>query len=834
MKCPVWKRLKGGTVLTAMLLFAGCASLQPSAEEPGTAAKADESKYKPYDNVITAGAESDEGLFTVHKVEDKYYYEIPDSLLNQEILLVSRIAGTQNDLSFGGAGMKARSQQVVRWQKKNSKILLRHVSYENIADENNPIYKSVRNNNYEPVVHSFDIEALGEDSTSGTGTKVIDVTDFYTSDIPLISGLSKAQRKEFQVRRLDQSRSFIDSIRAYPRNVETRHILTYDSNNPPDDPSTSTISLEMNQSMILLPETPMKKRSLDKRVGYFSIDQTQYGGERHKADKKQFITRYELVPEDKEAYLDGELVEPVEPIVYYIDPATPQRWRSYIKQGVEDWQEAFEAAGFKNAIIAKDPPDEEEDPDFSPEDVRYSVIRYIANDIPNAMGPHVHDPRTGQILESDILWYHNVMNLLRNWYFVQTAAANPEARSIQFEDEVMGELIRFVSSHEVGHTLGLPHNWGASHAFPVDSLRSPSFTATHGTAPSIMDYARFNYIAQPGDGVDNFHPAIGEYDKWSIKWGYSWFPDSMSDREREAQLNGWTRERAGDPLYFYGRQTAGKIDPRSQNEDLGHDAMKASRLGLANLERVTDNLLEWTQREGANFEELEELYDNVLTQWSRYMGHVTKNVGGVYENFKTYNQEGAVYEFVSRDTQKRAVDFLEEHAFVTPEWMLNEEILGRINQSTVVENVRSAQAGVLNDLTNPQRLARLIEMEVRSAGEPYDAFEMMDDLRESIWSELNRSTAIDIPRRNLQRAYIERMEYLMTEELSDISGEMKEYYGWTDVDVSQSDIRPLVRNQLELLLAEVRQSRNQVNDRATRAHLSDVQSRIEHILDPNE
>ncbi len=819
-------------LLTVMLLFAGCASLQPSAEEPVVTAETDDSEHKPYDNVITAEAKSDEGLFTVHKVEDKYYYEIPDSLLNREILLVSRIAGTQNDLSFGGAGMKARSQQVVRWQKKDSKILLRHVSYENIADENNPIYTSVRNNNYEPVVHSFDIEALGEDSASGTS--VIEVTDFYTSDVPLISGLSKEQRKEFQVRRLDKSRSFVDSIRAYPKNVENRHILTYDSNNPPDDASTGTISLEMNQSMILLPESQMEKRSVDKRVGYYSIDQTQYGGERHKADKKQFITRYDLVPEDKEAYLDGELVEPVEPIVYYIDPATPERWRSYIKQGVEDWQEAFKAAGFKNAIIARDPPSEEEDPEFTPEDVRYSVIRYIANDISNAMGPHVHDPRTGQILESDILWYHNVMNLLRNWYFVQTAAANPEARSIQFEDEVMGELIRFVSSHEVGHTLGLPHNWGSSHAFPVDSLRSPSFTATHGTAPSIMDYARFNYIAQPGDGVEQFHPAIGEYDKWSIKWGYSWFPESMSDQEREAQLNEWTRERSGDPVYFYGRQTVGKIDPRSQNEDLGNDAMKASRLGLANLERITSNLLEWTEREGADFEELEELYDNVLTQWSRYMGHVTKNVGGVYENPKTYNQEGAVYEFVSRDTQKRAVDFLAEHAFVTPEWMLNEEILGRINQSTVVENMRSAQAGVLNDLTNPQRIARLVEMEVRSAGEPYDAFEMMDDLRESIWSELDRSTAIDVHRRNLQRAYIERMEYLMTEELSDIPGEMKEYYGWTDVDVSQSDIRPIVRNQLELLLADVRQSRNQVNDRATRAHLSDAQSRIEHILEPND
>lgn len=819
-------------LLISVALLAGCSMLRETAKEPAPSKEDDkERQYKPYDKIITDKAKTDEGLFTVHKVKEKYYFEIPDTLLEQEMLLVSRIAGTQNDLSFGGAGMKVRSQQVVRWQKKNNKILLRHVSHESIADENNPIYKSVQNNNYEPVVQSFDIETLGRDSASGS--KVIDVTDFYTSDVPLISGLDKEQRKEFEVRRLDDDRSFIDSIRTYPKNVETRHILTYDSNNPPDDASTGTISLEMNQSMILLPEEKMTKRAIDNRVGYFSIDQVEYGGERHKANKKQFVTRYELVPRDKEAYMNGELVEPVEPIVYYIDPATPGRWRSYIKQGVKDWQEAFETAGFKNAIIAKDPPTEKENPAWSPEDVRYSVIRYIANDIPNAQGPHVHDPRTGQILESDILWYHNVMNLLRNWYFVQTAAANPDARSVQFKDEVMGELIRFVSSHEVGHTLGLPHNWGSSYAYPVDSLRSPTFTATHGTAPSIMDYARFNYIAQPGDGVTNFHPAIGEYDKWAIKWGYTWFPEDMSQKEREAKLNEWTRERADDPVYFYGRQTGNKIDPRSQNEDLGNNAMKAGKLGLANLERITDNLVEWTKRDGADFDELQELYNSIVSQWNRYMGHVTKNVGGVYENYKTYNQEGAVYESVPEETQQRAMEFLSDHAFVTPEWILNKDILNRINQSTVVDNIRGVQVWVLNDLTEPQRLARLIEFDVRNSGDTYTAFEMMDDVRNSIWSEIDQNTRIDVHRRNLQRAYIERMEYLMTEELPDMSAEMKKYHGWTDVDVSQSDIRPIVRNQLEILLADVRQTQNQVNDRATRAHLSDAQSRIENILDPD-
>jgi hypothetical protein len=833
MKNSVFRQLQPCALfMLSVLLFAACASTNKTAQKSAASDQQSQKddKYKPYDEVITDEAQTDEGLFTVHKVDGNYFYEVPDSLLDKEMLLVSRIAGTQNNLSFGGAGMKAKSQQVIHWQKKDDKILLRHVSHESIADENSSIYKSVKNNNFEPVVQSFDIETVRKDSAHNT--KVIDVTKFFTSDVPLISGLSKSQRTEFEVRRLDGGRSFIDSIRTYPKNVEARHILTYDSNNPPDDGATGTLSLEMNQSMILLPDEPMQKRAVDNRVGYFSIEQIKYGGERHKAEDKQFATRYKLVPKDKEAYLDGELVEPVEPIVYYIDPATPQKWRSYIKQGVEDWQKAFEAAGFKNAIIAKDPPTEEEDPAFSPEDVRYSVIRYIANEIPNAQGPHVHDPRTGQILESDVLWYHNVMNLLRNWYFVQTAAANPKARSVQFEDEVMGDLVRFVSSHEIGHTLGLPHNWGSSYAYPVDSLRSPSFTSTHGTSPSIMDYARFNYIAQPGDGVEDFHPAIGKYDKWSIKWGYSWFPEQMSQAEREAQLNEWTRERADDPAYFYGRQTGNKIDPRSQNEDLGNNAMEASKLGLANLERITGNLMEWTERDEANYEELQELYGNIISQWSRYMGHVTKNVGGVYENYKTYSQEGPVYEAVPEETQQEAIDFLSDNAFKISEWMLDDEILSRINQSTVVDNMRGAQVQVLNDLTDPQRLARLIEFESRTTEDTYTAFEMMDDLRSSIWSEVDNNASIYVHRRNLQRAYIERMNHLMNEELPEIPSGYKEYYGWTDVDVSQSDIRPIVRSQLETLLDDVQQS--QVSDRATQAHLADAEVRIEEILNPEE
>ncbi|MGF1670617.1 MAG: zinc-dependent metalloprotease [Balneolaceae bacterium] len=799
-------------------------SVEQQRQRPGIPGRATNDKeIKPFSEVIKEDAIKDEGLFNVYKQEDKYYYEIPDSLLGREMLMVSRIARTADGIMFGG--MKNNTQSL-RWERKDDKILLRRVSFENVASDTLPIFEAVRNSNFEPILTSFDIKALNEDST---GT-VIDVTGLFTTDVPAL-GLQQSFRQRFQVRRVDGSRTFIEHIRSFPRNIEARHLLTYEAAQPPSNSDANTISLEINHSMVLMPEEVMQPRKPDTRVGFFSVNQIDYGVDAQKAKEVRHITRWKLVPKDKEAYLRGELVEPEEPIIFHIDPATPEKWRKWLIQGVDDWQVAFEEAGFKNAIFGRMAPDPEEDPDFSLEDIRYPSIRYFASPIQNAFGPHVHDPRSGQILTSAIGWYHNVMNLLRNWYFIQTAAANPEARGVEFDDDVMGELIRFVSAHEVGHTLGLPHNWGSSYAYPVDSLRSPTFTDNHGTAPSIMDYARFNYIAQPGDGVTNFLPRVGEYDKWAVKWGYTWFGDTPVE-EQEKILHEWTVERADDPRFFYGRQTGSRIDPRSQNEDLGDDAMKASSYGLANLQVITDNLIEWIQQDGEFFDDLDELYGQILAQWSRYMGHVSQNIGGVYENHKTFDQEGPVYAVVEKENQKRAMDFLSRHAFSPPTWAVNDEILNRINQADFIDSFRGRQVAVLNNLLDPQRLARLIEYELR-AENTYTPFEFMDDLRGSIWSELRNNSSIGVYSRNLQRAYIERMEFLMTEELPSIPSAFRQFFGFTSINVSQSDIRPIVREQLETLLRDVRRAESRVNDRSTKVHLADAASRIDNILNPD-
>ncbi|MBT8284488.1 MAG: zinc-dependent metalloprotease, partial [Flavobacteriaceae bacterium] len=602
-------------------------------------AKTKKGDPEPYDKVITKDAVTDSGLFDVHKVDDSHFYEIPDSLFNREMLMVSRISKTASGIGFGGGKINT---QVLRWEKKPKKVLLRVVSYDVVAADSLPVHEAVVNSNFEPVLYSFDIKAFKKDSLNPA--TVIQVDELFTKDVQAL-GMPDRLKKRYKATRLDAGRSYLESLKSYPLNIEARHVKTYNAGSPPSNQSLGSISIEINNSMILLPEEPMKRRYFDKRVGWFARGQVDYGLDAQESKTITFLDRWrlEVKDEDMEKFKNGELVEPKKPIVYYVDRATPEQWVPFIKQGIEDWQVAFEAAGFKNAIIAKDPPSPEEDPEWSPEDVRYSVVRYLASPIPNANGPHVSDPRSGEILESDINWYHNVMTLLRNWFFVQTAAINPEARGVEFKDEVMGRLIRFVSSHEVGHTLGLPHNMGSSVAYAVDSLRSESFTKKYGTAPSIMDYARFNYVAQPEDGDVALMPNIGIYDKYAIKWGYKPILDVSAEDEKSI-LDSWILEHAGDPMYRFGHQQVGDVvDPSSQTEDLGDNAILASEYGIKNLQRIVPNLVEWTQEDGKNYDDLETLYGQVLSQYNRYMGHVSNNIGGVYENHKTYDQEGAVY-----------------------------------------------------------------------------------------------------------------------------------------------------------------------------------------------
>ena len=775
-------------------------------------------KEKTYEDIITKEAVTDNGLFDIHKVKEKYYYEIHDSLIGREMLMVTRIAKTASGIGFGGG---KQNTQVLRWQKKDNKVLLRVVSHNVVASDSLPVNEAVVNSNFEPVLYNFKIETRGKDSLSS----IIDVTKLFSEDVKPL-GFPQNRRKSYKISSLNTKKSFIESIKSYPQNIESRHVKTYNSSSPPSNSSTGTISLEINNSMILLPKVPMKRRYFDQRVGWFARSQVDYGLDVQESKSLKYLDRWrlEVKDEDIEKFKKGELVEPKKQIVYYIDRATPKKWRKYIKQGIEDWQVAFEEAGFKNAIIAKDPPTKEEDPDWSPEDVRYSVVRYLASPIPNANGPHVSDPRSGEILESDINWYHNVMTLLRNWFFVQTAAINEDARGVSFKDDVMGRLIRFVSAHEVGHTIGLPHNMGSSSAYPVDSLRSASFTQKYGTAPSIMDYARFNYVAQPEDKGVALMPNIGVYDKHSVRWGYRPILQAETAFDEKPTLDKWIRDNEDSLMHRFG--SAG-IDPSSQTEDLGDNAVRASEYGILNLKRIVPNLIQWTSKDGKDYSDLGTMYGQVLSQFNRYMGHVSSNIGGIYQFYKTYDQDGAVYTHVNKSHQKNCMNFLQNQLFETPEWMINKDILNKIEFAGITNRIRSTQSRTLNSLLDFGKMARLIENEAINGKNAYSLIEMMTDLRKGIFNEVYKNKTIDVYRRNLQLAYLDRISYIMSNEQGSTPSWARNYI--TSVKVSQSDIRTVAANQLIELRKDLKKHKNK-SDKMTKMHLEMVQNKISNIL----
>ena len=772
----------------------------------------DDEGIKPYEEVITDEAETQEGVFKVHRIDDDVYYEIPTSELGKEFLMVTRISKTQLGQGFGGQKLGTR---VVRWVRRGDRIFLRNVNHDVIADEGLPIAQAVADSNTEAIISAFNIAALGEDDAP-----VIEVTSMYATEITEFSARSRLQARGF-----DRQRSYVDRVMAFPTNIEIRAVHTY--TRPPDNtPATrggrgrgrgnrgmapGSATLEIAFSMIKLPEDPMMPRLFDDRVGYFSDTYIDYGRDEHRSETRRFITRWRLDKQNPSA----EISDPVKPIIYYVDPATPAKWVPWVIKGVEDWQPAFEAAGFSNAIISLEAPD---DPNWSPEDARYSVIRWLASTTENASGPHVHDPRTGEILESDIQFYHNVMNLLRDWYFVQVAPLDPAAQTLPLSDDLMGRLLEFVVAHEVGHTLGFQHNMKASSTYDFENIRDPEWLAEMSHTPSIMDYSRFNYVVQPEDGVPaaDLIPGVGPYDEWATMWGYKPIPDADTPDAELSTLNQWALEQEDTPWYRFSTTGDAGSDPGDMTEAVGDaNAVEATRLGVRNLERVMDLLIDATSKPGRNWDELEEMYGRTLGQWVREMNHVGALVGGFLSQQRHDGQDGVRFWPVPADRQAEAVRFLNENAFQTPEFMIRQDILRRIEPSGVMARLLARQRSVMNFLLNPARFTRLVEQEALDTT-AYSPTRFLGDLRRGVWSELsNEIVATDAFRRNVQRLYLDLVN-------ARLNGTAE----------APADMRALLRGQLNVLDGEISAALSRADDQITRYHLEDARDRVGEILNP--
>ena len=777
---------------------------QPSRDRDG---------IQPYDEVITDEARTDDGVFTVHQLDDKVFYEIPEAELGKEFLWVSQIARTTQGVGYGGQGLGNR---VVTWERQGDRVLLKSVSYAIVADEEEPIARAVQAANNDTIIKAFDIEAVSAD-----GAPVIEVTSLFNTEVPEFSARSRLQARGFA-----RDRSFVENVVSFPENIEVETTHTY-TVPPPSGTQTGpgqnrrrgmrpgSATVLLHYSMVKLPEAPMQPRLFDERVGYFSVRQIDYGRDEHRSPNRRFITRWRLEKKNP----DAAVSDPVTPITYWIDPATPTRWVPYLKKGVEAWQPAFEKAGFSNAVVAREAPTPEEDPDWSPEDARYSVIRWLPSTTENASGPHVHDPRTGEILETDIQFHHNVMNLIRDWYFVQVAPLDPRAATLPLPDELMGELLAYVLTHEVGHTLGFQHNMKASSMYPVEKLRDPAWVKTMSHTPTLMDYARFNYVAQPEDGiaVEDLIPKIGPYDDWATMWGYAPIPGAASADDEKATLDEWARQQDETAWYRFSTPGSRNADPGQLTEAVGDaDAVAATALGLKNLERVAEMLLDATNMPGDPYDDLDELYGRLVGQWATEMNHVAAVVGGFTSQQKHHGQPGVRFTTIPRETQAGAVAFLNDHAFTTPMFLVDPEILRRIEPVGVLDRIRTSQARVLRTLMSSARLARLVEQEAIDGDTVYSPTDFLADLRSGVWRELgDPDVRIDAYRRNLQRTYLD----LIDDRLNGRSP-------------AEDDARPFLRGELRALHNSIAAASSHVSDRATGLHLVDVQDQIARTLNP--
>lgn len=835
--------------ITVVVMMAGTAFVtkaQAPATTPGTTpggpgAMPPKTGPKPYKEVITDKAITRRGMFTIHKVEDKYYFEIPLKLLGRDILVMNRISKSsiETPKTFGGYAGDEINENVIRFEKgPNNKIFLKNISYNvNPTDSTKSMYRSVLNSNIQPIAMAFDIKTNVPDSI-GNGV-VIDVTDNITADNEIFgfAGFSKSQ---FAAGAFQLDKSYIVSVRPYPLNVEITTVKTFSKSSgtpppgfPPGPPSQATVTLEMNSSLTLLPEVPMKPRYEDGRVGFFSTGVTDFDANPQGVKEINMITRWRLEPkpEDMEKYKRGELVEPAKQIVYYIDPATPKKWVPYLIQGINDWRVAFEKAGFKNAIVGKVAPTWQQDSTWSVNDVTHSGISYKPSPVQNAQGPSTVDPRSGEILESHINWFHNVMELLRNWYMIQAGAIDPRSHKMVFDDELMGQLIRFVSSHEVGHTLGLPHNFGSSGFVPVENLRNKAWVEANGHTPSIMDYARFNYVAQPEDNIGpaGIYPRIGEYDKWAIEWGYKLIPEAKSAEDETPILDKWIEAKATDKRYYFGRQGQ-PDDPRDQSEAIGDNAMKASTYGIKNLQRILPNLPVWTKTPNDDFGNLAEMYTEVTNQFRRYIGHVCYNFGGIYETLKKNDQQGAVYEYVSKATQKEAVEFLNKQVFTTPTWLISKDISSKTgNNSTTT--ILSLQESALARMLSTYVMNKMLNAETANGTEAYTVNDLLSDLKQSVFTELSSKKPIDIYRRNLQKAYIERLGALINPP-AQIGITFNFGNAPQLVDVKKGDILSYLKGNARELKAMADAAAVSATDKATKYHLQDISDRLGRILNP--